>query len=67
MMTLVVVMAIAETIRETSPTPAGMLYAGLMTHGCTFEQFSSVVQTLKNAGLVEERNHELRWIGPTIK
>ena len=66
-MTLATVLAIAETIRETSPTPAGVLYAGLMTHGCTFEQFTSIVQTLKNAKLVEERNHELRWIGPTIK
>ena len=66
-MNVAVVLAVAETIRETSPTPAGVLYAGLMTHGCTFEQFSSIVQTLKNAKLVEERNHELRWIGPTIK
>ncbi len=66
-MTLATVFAVAETIRETSPTPAGVLYAGLMTHGCTVEQFTSIVQTLKHTELVEERNHELRWPGPTIK
>ena len=64
---LAIALAVAETIRETSPTPAGVLYAGLMAHGCTFEQFTSIVQTLKHAGLVEEKNHELRWTGPTIK
>jgi hypothetical protein len=59
-----VVMAVAETIRETSPTPAGVLYAGLMTHGCTFEQFASIIQALKNAKLVTESNHLLTWVGP---
>ena len=60
-MTPATVFAIAETIRETSPTPAGVLYAGLMTHGCTFEQFTSIVQTLKNAKLVTEKGHVLYW------
>lgn len=63
---LAIIMAVAETIRESSPTPAGQLYAALMARGCTLEQFESIVRQLEGAGLVKRNNNQLMWTGPRI-
>ena len=60
------VMALVEAIRELGSVPSGHLYARVMGH-LTLEQYTQIVETLKQAGLVrEERSHLLRWIGPEM-
>ncbi len=44
--------SILDTVKECGETgaPGGILYAGLMTAGCTFNQFNSIMGGLVNAG-----------------
>jgi hypothetical protein len=58
--------AVAETIREAGEVPSGTIYAALLGK-VTMEGYTSLLRTLKGAGLVEEKNHLLRWIGPNIE
>lgn len=60
-----VILAVSEAIREAREIPSGTLYAVLCGR-MTFESYQGVIRTLKNAGLVEERAHLLRWIGPEV-
>lgn len=55
------VIAIAEAIRELGRVPSGHLYARVMSH-MSFETYDSVINTLKNAGVIKETNSELIWI-----
>ena len=57
--------AIAESIRAVGEIPSGHLYAQVMGV-LTLEQYERAVGVLKGAGLVEERGHVLRWVGPKI-
>jgi len=61
---LAIIRAVAETIQETLRCPAGPLYVGLMTHGCTFTQFEQVIDILRGAKLIRREGDELVWIGP---
>lgn len=61
---LQVVLAVAETIREVGEAPAGHIYAALNAKGVTMEGYQSIIRTLKNTGLVKERNDVLIWTGP---
>lgn len=54
---------VAETVREAGRVPSGTVYAALVGR-VTIEGYQSMLRTLKNAGLVEEKHHELFWIGP---
>jgi hypothetical protein len=36
-------------------TPGGTLYAALMTHGCTLEQFEMLMSVLVSSGRLEKR------------
>ena len=49
-----IVKAVMDTIREsgTVGAPAGVLYAALMTQGCSFNQFTSLMGALERAGKV---------------
>jgi hypothetical protein len=58
--------AVAETIREADEIPSGTLYASLMGR-VTMEGYTKLLNTLKNADLVSEHNHVLRWIGPSLE
>jgi hypothetical protein len=58
--------AVAETIREAGEVPSGTIYAALLGK-VSMEGYTSLLRTLKGAGLVEEKNHLLRWIGPNIQ
>jgi len=57
--------ALAETIRELKEVPSGVLYSHVMG-ALSHEAYASAIRTLKNAGLVEERNNVLRWVGPEL-
>lgn len=64
-----IIKIVADTIRDLSANslpggvPSGHLYAHLMST-FTLEQYQSVIDLLKRAELVEERNYLLSWIGP---
>lgn len=59
------VAAIAETVRELKKVPSGELYAQLMGT-LSLEQYQGILGLLARAGLVENRNHELHWVGPSL-
>lgn len=61
-----VIVAVAETVRQVREIPSGHLYAQVMTAGISLATYERVVGVLKGAGLVEERNHVLRWVGPEL-
>ena len=55
---------VAEAIRDAGTVPIGKLYAVVMGH-LTLGQYQSIIDQLKNAGLVvESENHLLAWVGP---
>jgi hypothetical protein len=58
--------AISETIRELKEVPSGHLYAHLMGK-MSLSTYTSIIDILKRAKLVEEENYLLRWIGPDLK
>lgn len=60
-----VVIAIAEIIRNRKAISSGELYA----HACAtldIDGYKAIVQCLKNARLVVERQHMLTWVGPRM-
>lgn len=57
--------ALAEAIREVGEIPSGHLYAQVMGV-MSLEAYASAIRALKNAKLVEEKNHLLRWVGPAV-
>ena len=60
------VMAVAETIRETGEAPSGTLYAVLCGR-VSLAGFEKIIAILKGANLVSESpSHLLTWIGPKI-
>jgi hypothetical protein len=54
-------MAIADAIRELGSVPSGHLYARLMGY-MDIEAYTEVIQALKRAGVVSERDHLLTWV-----
>lgn len=56
-----VMRAVADAIKEAKRIPSGHLFAMLMEHGCSIEQFQTIVNTLKSTGLISEQNYELIW------
>jgi hypothetical protein len=59
-------MAVAEAIRELGSVPSGHLYARLMGQ-LSLESYETILRTLRGAGLVEQKNHVLRWVGPALE
>ena len=66
-----VILAVAECLRALGSVPSGVFYARLMgmpgMSGTTAAQFGQLVGTLKGAGLVEEQDHLLTWVGPKVR
>lgn len=58
------ILAVGDAIRDLGEVPSGHLYARLMGH-MDLRTYEAIVASLKGAGVVEERNHLLRWVGPT--
>jgi len=50
--------AIIETVKATGPlgAPGGLLYAALMAHGCTLEQFQNLMNGLVAAKMLTKRS-----------
>lgn len=65
-----VVAAVAEAIRALGSVPSGHFYSRLLAmpllSQMTADQYRQLIGTLKSAGLVEENNHLLTWIGPSL-
>jgi len=55
--------AVADAIREVKEIPSGHLYANLLSV-LDLTTYQSIIQTLKNTGLVVEKNNLLTWIEP---
>lgn len=49
--------AIIDTVKAAGPlgAPGGVLYAGLMTHGCSLAQFQSLMSALVRSGKLSRR------------
>lgn len=58
-----IVDAIVEAIRDARQIPSGHLYAVVMGH-LSLNQYTTIINVLKEANLVNESNHLLTWIGP---
>jgi len=54
--------AVAETIHDLGRVPSGHLYAQLMNF-ISLDQYNQIINMLKKAKLIEEKFHELIWIG----
>ncbi len=54
---IMIVSAITDTIKEAGEfgAPGGVMYAALMAHGCSLNQFESIMSTLVRLGRVEKR------------
>ena len=63
---LAMTFAVAEAIREAGEIPSGTLYAMLMGK-VDIQGYESMIRNLKNADLVEEKAHMLKWIGPKLE
>lgn len=57
------VMLVADTIRQAGEIPSGHLYATVMGT-LPLEAYNTVIEKLKKTGLVTEKNHLLKWVGP---
>lgn len=63
---LAMTLAVAEAIREAGEIPSGTLYAMLVSK-VDMQGYQSMIRNLNNAGLVEEKAHLLKWIGPKLE
>jgi hypothetical protein len=61
--TLMACAAMAEAIRELGSVPSGHLYANVCGR-MDQPTYERIIETLKRAGLVAEKNHLLTWVGP---
>jgi hypothetical protein len=61
-----IALTLAEAIQSLGRVPSGELYAQVMGH-LTLEQYNATISVLKHGKLIEEKNHELIWIGPEPK
>lgn len=55
--------AVADTIQELERVPSGVLYAQLMGH-MSLATYEKIIDILKRGKVIEEKHHELIWIGP---
>lgn len=56
--------ALGDTIRALGSVPSGHLYAQVMGH-MSLDSYQGCITLLKQAELVEEKNHLLTWVGPS--
>ena len=53
---------VGDTIKETSPTPAGILYAGLMGYGINLQIFDTLIDAFIATKKVRKEGNLLFWI-----
>lgn len=57
----VAVHAVLSTMQEAKqdgPVPEGLLYAGLMSQGCTLSQFQGLMGSMQRTGMVNRENDQ---------
>ena len=57
--------AIIETVKESDPiigAPGGILYAALITSGCTLSQFQQIMSGLVRAGYLRQSGECYHWV-----
>lgn len=60
------ILAVAETIRESGECPSGTIYAALIGR-VTLEGYQKILGILKGAGLIRvDASHLIHWIGPRL-
>lgn len=57
--------AILEVIRVKGEMPSGELYSLLMDK-VDIHTYETMLSRITGSGLVEQKSHLLRWIGPTF-
>lgn len=60
---LELILAVGDAIRDLGAVPSGHLYARVMSV-MSLDTFDRVIGAMKKAGLVEEKNHVITWVGP---
>jgi hypothetical protein len=60
-----VILAIAEAVRAAKEIPSGHLYA-MLCGAIDLPAYRKVLGILQRAGVVEEKGHLVRWIGPEV-
>ncbi len=57
--------AVCEAVKAAGPlgAPGGHLYAALMAHGCTMEQFNGIMAGLVRAGKLRKSGECYHYIG----
>lgn len=60
-----VMSAMAGVIRAKGEIPSGELYAAVMGK-MDIHTYEAILSRIKGSGLVEEKNHLLRWVGPKL-
>ena len=62
---IVIVSAITETIKEAGElgAPGGVLYAALMSQGCTLNQFESIIGALVRLGRITKDGDCYHFVG----
>lgn len=63
---LEILRVVADLIREAGEIPSGEIYAAVMSTGMSLDGYTAMIDRLKGTGLIEEKAHVLRWVGPTI-
>jgi hypothetical protein len=58
-------LAISEAIRELGEVPSGHLYTIVCGH-MDLQTYDKAIAIIEGAGLIEQRGHLLRWIGPEV-
>lgn len=63
--TMLLVLTVAETVRDLREVPSGHLYAALLPNvpNLSATDYQLVVDSLKRCKLIEEKSHLLRWVG----
>lgn len=63
-----VVSAVVGTISDAGEmgAPSGPIYAALMAHGVSLEQYNRIIDMLKEKNLVRLSNHVLYYTGPNL-
>ncbi len=54
-------LAIRDTVKATGDAgaPSGHVYAILMTHGCSLDQYQQIIQVMTAQGMIQQRGHVL--------
>lgn len=63
---LAITLAVAEAIREAKEIPSGTLYA-MLVGKVDLQGYEAIIRNLKNADLVTEIAHLLKWVGPEVR